>query len=82
MMHLLIMLGVDPHARTRPTTFFVPADLRNLEVTPGDIARLRGPDVLSAYLASLKTAGYGVHSVEDEIDGADEEIIWPAVEQV
>jgi ankyrin repeat protein len=79
MMRLLVHLGADPHARSLPKQFLVPEELKGLAVTPGDIARLRGPDVFSAYTEALRAAGHQVDVVKDEADG-DEDLFWPATE--
>jgi len=79
MAELLISLGADPHTTSLPTDFGVPEDLKGLAVTPGDIARLRGPDVFSAYTEALRTAGHEFNVVNDEGDDT-EDLFWPALE--
>jgi hypothetical protein len=74
---LLISLGADPHAQSLSTEFLVPEDIKGLSVTPGDIAQLRGPPVLSTYIDALRANGHDLEVVADEMDNA-EEIFWPA----
>jgi ankyrin repeat protein len=78
---LLIDLGADPHARSIPTSFLVPEDLKNVAVTPGDIALLRGPDVLSTYLDALKSNGHKAELWVDDSCG-EEELFWDVREEV
>ncbi|KAL5327271.1 hypothetical protein ACEPPN_004965 [Leptodophora sp. 'Broadleaf-Isolate-01'] len=56
-MELLINLGADPHARTLATEFLVPDDLKAQSFTPGDIANLRGEDILSRYILAKRGRG-------------------------
>jgi ankyrin repeat protein len=80
-MELLISLGADPHARTFPAEFFVPEDIKGLSVTPGDIAGFRGPVVFSAYVNALRTNGYEIEAVTDEMDDI-EDLFWPALDEL
>jgi ankyrin repeat protein len=78
---LLISLGADPHARSLTTEFLVPDDIKGLSVTPGDIARLRGPLVLSTYTNALRANGHDLEVVADEIDNSDD-IFWSALDKL
>jgi ankyrin repeat protein len=78
---LLISLGADPHARSLTTEFLVPDDIKGLSVTPGDIARLRGPLVLSTYTNALRANGHDLEVVVDEMDNSDD-IFWPALDKI
>lgn len=80
-MELLISLGADPHAQTFSTEFFVPEDIKSFSVTAGDIARLRGLLVLSAYINALRVSGQEVDAVKDEIDDV-EDLFWPALDEI
>lgn len=79
MIRLLMSLGADPHSRSLPKQYCVPEDLKGLAATPGDIAQLRGLEVLSAYSEALKAAGHQVDIVKDEAD-SEEDLFWPAPE--
>lgn len=81
MMELLINLGADPHARTLATEFLVPDDLKAQSFTPGDIANLRGEDILSRYVGALRRCGYDLEIAKDIINN-DLDIFWPSVEEV
>jgi ankyrin repeat protein len=72
-MRVLIGLGADPHALSFPTAFYIPKDLSGLLLTPGDIARIRGPPIFTAYLDALAASGHEVHLVNSDI-------FWPAFE--
>ncbi|KAF4638013.1 hypothetical protein G7Y89_g57 [Cudoniella acicularis] len=73
----LVSLGADPHSLSLATDFFIPADLKGVSVTPGDIAKLRGPEVFAAYVEALKFAGQQVELNTTEMDeGMD--LFWPA----
>ena len=78
-MQILISLDADPHAQSYPTEFFVPEDLKSISVTPGDIARLRGPLVFSAYIAALKAAGHDFEVIKDDAEEC-EDLFWPALQ--
>ncbi|RDL41308.1 uncharacterized protein BP5553_01287 [Venustampulla echinocandica] len=80
-MRLLIKLGADPHARTSPTTFFIPIYLRGLSLSPGDIARTHGRPVVQAYLDALASNGLEFRAVCEEKDDSYD-IFWPAFEQL
>lgn len=79
-MRLLLQLGADPHALSLPTTVYIPKDLRGLSLTPGDIARIRGPAVLRAYVDALAANGHEVHVVDNGNEEDTYDIFWPAVE--
>lgn len=76
MTQLLIDLSTDPHSRSLAKQFSVAEDLRVLSVTPGEIARLRGPGVLSVYLDALRKRGNDVEVVKGE--RGDGDLFWPA----
>jgi hypothetical protein len=78
---LLISLGADPHAQSLSAEFLVPDDIKGLSVTPGDIAWLRGPLVLSTYTNALRANGYDLEVVADEMDNSDD-IFWPALDKL
>ena len=80
LIRLLIDLGADPYARSIPTSFLVPEDLKNVAVTPGDIAVLRGPDVLSTYLDALRSNGHKAELWVDDSSG-EEELFWAVTEE-
>ncbi|KAK0109536.1 Ankyrin repeat domain-containing protein 60 [Cadophora gregata] len=75
----LISLGADPYATSLATQFLVPVDLKGGSVTPGDIAVLRGENILNAFIAALANCG---HDVEVYRDGGEVDIFWPAVEVI
>lgn len=78
---LLIGLGADPHAQSLSTEFLVPEDIKGLSVTPGDIARLRGPLVLSTYINALRAKGHDIELLVDEMNNV-QEIFWPALDKL
>jgi ankyrin repeat protein len=73
---LLIELGADPHARSLAIKCLVPDDLKGYSVTPGDIACLRGTEVLSIFVDALRRNGHELEVVRDPIENATE-IFWP-----
>jgi len=79
LIRLLINLGADPHARSMPTDYLVPEDLKNIVVTPGDIALLRGPDIRLAYLEALKNNGHTAELWFDDSSG-EEDSFWAATD--
>jgi len=81
LIRLLIDLGADPHARSMPTDYLVPEDLKNVAVTPGDIALLRGPEVLAAYLDALKVNGHKAELWVDDSSG-EEDLFWPVTDDL
>ncbi|KUJ13905.1 ankyrin [Mollisia scopiformis] len=80
MIRLLLSFGADPHARSMATDLWVPKDLVGVSVTPGDIAQLRGSDVLTTYLDSLNDMGQEVQIISDEHGGLSD-IFWLASEK-
>jgi hypothetical protein len=81
MLRFLIDLGADPRACSSPTRFFIPDDLEDLSLLPGDIARVRGTPVFSTYLDALAAKGHDVQAVDDEQDNSLD-LFWPASEHV
>jgi len=79
MLELLISLGADPHVRTLATEFLVPDDLKNQSLTPGDIAGLRGEDVLSRYVGALRRCGHDLEVTRDGVHN-ESDIFWPSAE--
>jgi hypothetical protein len=79
MMRLLLRLGADPHTLSFPTAFPIPEDLRNLSLTPGDIANIRGSTIIAAYVDALAASGYEVHVVTDEKEGDKLDLFWTSV---
>jgi hypothetical protein len=79
-MRSLIELGADPHALSFPTTSFIANDLSGLSLTPGDIARIRGYAVFTAYLDALKASGCEIYVIANEKDQGESDIFWPATE--
>ena len=79
-MATLIALGADPHAVSFPTTSFIAKDLSGLLLTPGDIARIRGPSVFTAYLDVLKANDYKIYVISNEKDEGELDLFWPATE--
>jgi ankyrin repeat protein len=77
MIQLLIELGADPHALSFPTASYIPEGMRNLSLTPGDIANIRGSTVLAAYLGALAASGHEVHTVANE-KGDTLDLFWPS----
>lgn len=77
MIRLLISLGADPHARSIATQYRVSEDLKDISVTPGDIARLRGKEVLASYTNFLRRAGHDVEIVANE-KGEGGDMFWHA----
>lgn len=76
---LLISLDADLYVQSLSTEFLVPDDIKGLSVTPGDIAQLRGPLVLSTYTNALRANGHDLEVVADEMDNSDD-IFWPALD--
>jgi ankyrin repeat protein len=76
LMALLIELGADPHARSLAVNYLVPDDLKGLSVTPGDIAYLRGAEVLSVFVDTLRRNGHELEVVRDPIENVAE-VFWP-----
>ncbi|PVH72684.1 ankyrin [Cadophora sp. DSE1049] len=75
----LVSMGADPHSRSMATKFLVPDGLKGHSVTPGDIAILRGPEVLSAYVRALKGCGHELE-VTDDVEDNESDIFWPTCE--
>ena len=71
----LISLGVDPHARSYPSSEWsnglVPGNMHSMQLTPADVAKFTGADEYGMYIDGLKKAGVDVSS-------NSEEIFWPA----
>lgn len=78
-MRLLIQLGADPHALSYPTKSFIPKDLRSLSLTPGDIAKMRGLSIFTAYVNALAAIGHEVCVAHNREDNTLD-IFWPALE--
>jgi len=81
LIRLLIDLGADPHVRSMATDYLVPEELKNIAVTPGDIALLRGPEVRLAYLEALKVNGHTVELWYDDSNGK-EYLFWAAMDDL
>jgi ankyrin repeat protein len=77
MMILLLELGADPRSSSFPTEFCVPDDLRNISVTPGEIARLRGKDLFDVYIQTLRREGHHIDLVSENGDCLPD-IFWHA----
>jgi len=75
----LINLGANPHCRSMATKFLVPEDVKGISVRPGDIAILRGPEVLLSYVQALRACGYELEVIEDAGE-KESAIFWPTVE--
>jgi ankyrin repeat protein len=78
-MSCLIDLGADPCACSPPTQFSIHVDLEDMSLLPGDIAKIRGTRVLSAYLNALTAKGYDVQAMDDKQENTLD-IFWPASE--
>jgi ankyrin repeat protein len=81
LIRLLVSLGADPHACSRATKFLVPDDLKEVAVTPGDIAMLRGKGIFDAYVESLRMQGYELEVKGNEPE-EEREVFWPSVEKM
>ncbi|KAH7306146.1 ankyrin repeat-containing domain protein [Rhexocercosporidium sp. MPI-PUGE-AT-0058] len=81
MIEHLIGLGADPHARSLATQFLVPVALKGRSATPGDIALLRGREVVNRYVGALVKCGHDAHLSRDTPE-SETEIFWPAEEKL
>lgn len=62
----LLSHGADPHILTLPEYKLIDDDLEGQVLTPGDIARYRGPEAAEKYHQLLKDAGYHVDLDEED----------------
>ncbi len=73
---LLIELGADPYTRSLVLNYLVLDDLKGLLVTPRDIVCLRGAEVLSVFVDTLRRNGHELEVVRDTIENVVE-VFWP-----
>jgi len=78
---LLISAGADPHALSMASEFCVTDDLKGLAATPGDIAKLRGPQVFATYADALKEHGYEIDIIGNT-STYQGDLFWPALEEI